>query len=278
MATGGPTRPTALGSAGYATAPASRLASFAAQRDLFLNLTRAGLTARYKTTALGFLWFLLTPLVLMVALSIVFQQVIRLDIPDYPLFALAGLLPWTYFQATLGSATPSLVRSATLIKRVRLTRSLIPMAEVAGGFVHFIVAIALFIGLAAALGRVPGPLLLLLPLLIAINIACLVGLALLLSALEVVYRDVEFLVSMGLRVLFYLSPIFYPLAFVPDEWRGLFLLNPVAGLVESYRAVLLPGTTFDATPLLIAAVSSAVCLVAGVVVFRRLDARFDDHV
>lgn len=278
MATGRPTRTAALRDTGEMADATRPLRSFAAQRDLFLNLTRAGLTARYKTTGLGFLWFLLTPLILMVALSIVFQQVIRLDIPDYPLFALAGLIPWTYFQTGLGGATPSLVRSATLIKRVRLPRVLIPLAEIAGASVHFVVALALFVGLAIVFGRAPGAGLLLLPIVVAVNVVCLLGLAMLLAALQVVYRDVEFLVSMGLRVLFYLTPIFYPLAFVPDEWRLIYLLNPLAGIVESYRAALLPGATFHLEPLAIAAASSVVCLVAGIVVFRRLEPRFDDHV
>lgn len=271
-------RSRALRGAGVAGKTGSSGGATAHRRDLFLNLTRAQLTARYKTTGIGFLWFLVTPLVLMVALTVVFQHVIRLDIPDYPLFVLAGLLPWTFFQAGLANATPSLVRSATLIKRVNLPRVLIPLAEIAASAVHFVVSLALFLGLALVLGRPPGASLALLPVVIVVNVVCVVGFALLLSGLEVIYRDVEFIVSIGLRVLFYLTPLFYPLSFVPEAWRPLYLLNPMVGIVETYRAALVPVATFDPLPLAVAAASSAAWLFIGILVFRRLQPHFDDHV
>lgn len=247
-------------------------------RDLFLNLTRAQLTARYKTTALGFLWFLVSPLVLMVALTIVFQHVIRLDIPDFPLFALAGLLPWTFFAAAVASATTSLPRSSTLIKRAQLPRSLIPLAEVAASLIHFVVSLGIFIVIATAIGRPPPMLALLLPVILAVHIVCVVAFSLLLSSLEVIYRDVEFFVAMALRVLFYVTPLFYPLGFVPEQWRPLYLLNPMVGIIDAYHAALVRSTPFDPVPLAVSAALSVAWLAVGVTVFRRLQPRFDDHV
>lgn len=257
---------------------ATRAAALLTRRDLFLNLTRAELTARYKTTGLGFLWFVLTPLVLMAVLTVVFQNVIQLNVPDYPLFVLAGLLPWTFFQMGVGGATTSLVRSPTLIKRVRMPRAFLPLSTITANLVHFLIALGLFLILALLLGHPPSIRLAFLPLLVLLQLAYIVGTGLLLASLQVSYRDVEFLVTAALRVLFYLTPLFYPLRLVPEAWRPLYLLNPMAGIIELYRMVLLTGVPFDGFVAFMATITSVFWLVLGIVVFRRAEPDFDDHV
>lgn len=256
----------------------ARAAELLTRRDLFINMTRAELTARYKTTGLGFLWFLVTPLVLMVVLTVVFQHVINLGIEDYPLFVLSALLPWTFFQMAVSSATTAVSRSTTLVKRVRMPRAFLPLSTIAAAFVNFVISLVLFLVLALVLGHPPGWHLLLLVPVLVVNLACVVGLGLLLASLQVRYRDVEFMVSAGMRVLFYLTPLFYPLALVPEQWRPIYLLNPMAGIIELYRGVLRRNLAIDPLVVVMATLTSLACLVIGVIVFRRAEPDFDDHV
>jgi lipopolysaccharide transport system permease protein len=248
------------------------------RRDLFLNMTRAELTARYKTTGLGFLWFIVTPIILMGVLTIVFSRVINLGVDNYPLFVLSALLPWTFFQMAVLSATTSVSHAVTLVKRVRMPRVFLPLSTIAASFVNFIISVGLFVVLAFVLGHAPGLKLLLLAPLIVVNMACVVGLGLFLASLQVRYRDVEFLVQAGLRVLFYLTPLFYPLRLVPEAWHVVYLMNPMAGTIELYRAILLPNLDIDPLVVVMATLSSAICLVIGVIAFRRAEPDFDDHI
>lgn len=256
------------------TVPASALAP---NRDLVLNLIRAELTARYRRTAGGLLWFVLSPLLLMVTLTIVFRHLVRLNIPNYPVFVLAGLLPWTFFQAGLTSSTTSLVRAAALVKRTRVPRALIPLSSIAANFVHFLVGLGLLLLLAPSLGVPLGGSLWLLPFAALLEATCLAGLALAAASLQVLFRDVEHLLAAGLRVLFYLTPIFYPLTFVPEGWRTLYLLNPVAGLVTIHRDLVLEGALPQASVVAMAAATSLAAVAVGMVVFARLRPRLDDY-
>jgi ABC-type polysaccharide/polyol phosphate export permease len=252
---------------------------FANSRDLLLNLVRAELSARYKTPVFGLLWFLLSPLVMAAVLMAVFQHLIHLPIERYPVFLLAALLPWTFFQMGLSNATTSLVRSAALVKRVRIPRMLVPLSAVVASLVHLLVSLLMFVLILLAIGRAPGPgPLLVLPVLVLVELACVAGLGLAASALNVLYRDVEHLVAMVLRFGFWLTPIFYPLDYVPAEWRGVARLNPMAGLLDGFRAVLLHDELPAAGGLAGAALASAALLAAGVLIFRRLDPSLDDHV
>jgi ABC-type polysaccharide/polyol phosphate export permease len=250
-----------------------------AVRDLLLNLVRTELTARYKNATFGLLWFILNPALMTGVLMVVFKGFIRIPIADYHLFLLAGVLPWTYFQMGLGNAATSLTRAPAMIKRVRVPRVLVPLATILASLVHFLFALAVVLAVLLALGRAPGPgPLLTLPLIIAIETLCLVGLGLVAASLNVRYRDVEHVVTMGLRFGFWLTPIFYPLEYVPARFRGIASLNPLTGLLESYRAVLVENTLPGAGALGSAAMVAVVLIGVGVAVFTRLDPHLDDHV
>jgi ABC-type polysaccharide/polyol phosphate export permease len=247
--------------------------------DLLLNLVKAELGARYKTPVFGLLWFLLSPLVMAAVLMTVFQSLIRLPIERYPVFLLAALLPWTFLQMGLSNATTSLTRSQALIKRVRIPRLLVPLSAVLASLVHLLASLAIFLVILLAIGRVPGPgPLLVLPVLVVIELLLVAGLGIAAAGLNVLYRDVEHLVAMVLRFGFWLTPIFYPIDYVPEEWRGVARLNPMAGLLESYRAVLLHDELPGAGELAYLALVAIALLAAGVLVFRRLDPSLDDHV
>ena len=248
-------------------------------RDLLVNLVWSELTARYKTTSFGLLWFLLNTALMTGVLLVVFQGFVRIDVERYPVFLLAALLPWTFFQMGLTNATSSLTRSVALIKRVRLPRMLIVLAAVLASLVHFATALVLMLGLLVVLGQAPGlgSMVLLLPIM-AVQTVCVVGLGLATASLNVLYRDVDHLVAAAVRVGFWATPIFYPSSYVPPSWKSLTALNPMTNLVESYRTVLLERSSPSLVALAEAAVVSAVLLAIGVAVFASLDGHFDDYV
>lgn len=247
-------------------------------RDLFFNLVRTNLTVRYRTTALGALWFVLNPLLLTLALTIVFQYVVRLGIPRYPLFVLAAILPWTLFQEGLSSASTSITRSAALVKRSRVPRAFLVLSAIGASAVQFLISLTVVFALMAVQGKQPTRYLLLLPVVMLIHLCCLAGIGLAAAALSVVYRDVEHILTLGLRAGFYLTPTFYPLEFVPAAWRGLYLLNPAASIIEIYRRTIAEGSAAPASIWMIAATSSMVLLLVGGLIFRRFEPQFDDHV
>lgn len=252
-------------------------ASLVARRDLLLNLMRTEVSARYRSTALGFAWFVLTPLSMMVVLTIVFEYVVHLGIPNYPVFVLSGLLPWTFVQVALLNATTSVTRSSGLIKRAPVPRVFLPLAAVGSNVLHYLVSLALLAGLMLVFGVAFQPALLLLPLVIAVTIVAVTGAALITSAVNVAHRDIEMLTSAMLRVLFYASPVIYPLSSVPEQWRTLYLLNPVAGIIEMHRSVIIYGTVPPLDVMVMTALTTTVLVVTGVLVFRRAQPDFEDH-
>jgi ABC-type polysaccharide/polyol phosphate export permease len=248
-------------------------------RDLLLNLIRTELTARYRTATFGMLWFLLNPALTATVLMVVFQGVIQLPIERYPLFLLAGLLPWTFFQMGLANAVGTLARTPALVKRVRLPRALLPTAAVLASLVHFVLSLALIVLVLLLVGQAPGPLALLALILVTvIQVIFLIGFSLAAASLNVVYRDVEHIVGIGLRLAFWVTPIFYPLEYIPERWRGLALLNPMTGLLDSYRTILLQGTWPAWSSLGTASAAALGAVVVGVLVFRRVDPSMDDYV
>jgi ABC-type polysaccharide/polyol phosphate export permease len=251
----------------------------AAARDLLINLVWSELTSRYKTTSFGLFWFLLNTVLMTGVLVVVFQGLVRIDVERYPIFLLAALLPWTFFQMGLSNATGSLTRAVALVKRVRVPRMLIVLAAVLASLVHFAVSLALMLVLLLALGQAPGPgpIVLLLPVMV-VQTACIVGLGLTTASLNVLYRDVDHLVAAAVRLGFWATPIFYPSSYVPASWQGLATLNPMTNLIESYRAVLLERSSPPLGALAEAAVASAILLAIGVAVFASLDGHFDDYV
>jgi lipopolysaccharide transport system permease protein len=252
--------------------------SFAEVRDLFLNLAWAELTARYKTTTLGVLWFVLNPLLMTLIFTIVFGYVVRLEIERYPMFVLSGLLPWTFFQTGLVNATGSFVRSVAMIKRVRMPRVLIPLAAIAASLAHFVVSLAVLLAVMIVLGVPLPPHMAFLPAAMLLETACVAGLGLATASVNVLFRDVEHVLTAVLRALFYLTPTFYPLSYVPERWQHLFLLNPAAGLVEIHRALLLDGALPEARIVGTAVAVTGVALAAGLTLFHYLERDFDDYV
>jgi len=251
--------------------------SLAARRDLLRNLVRAELTARYRNTSLGIIWFILNPVLSTIIILVVFGVFMRVDIAHYPVFVLSALLPWTFFQMGLSNASTSIPRSAGMIKRVRIPRAMIPLAAIIASWMHFLISLSVLFLLMAAMKVRFTAFILCLPAVMALQMLFLVGAGLLSSSLNVLYRDVEYLIDPLLRAGFYLTPSFYPLTWVPKRFLNLYLLNPMAGIVEIYRETLVQGTLPHLSLVTITSLVSLATLMAGVMVFARFEPHFDDY-
>jgi len=249
-----------------------------ARPDLLRNLVWAELTARYKTTALGILWFIVNPMVMMGILVMIFGRVVHLAIENYPAFVLSALLPWTFFSMSVTNAAGSLSRASGLVKRVRIPREFVPLSALMAGLVHFLISLLMLFALMAFMRVRISPLIVFLPVVISLQLAFLTGASLLIASLNVLYRDIEHILSPALQALFYFTPTFYPLSYVPKQWLRWYLLNPMAGIIELYRNTLVAGWPASMMVVQMAVITSLITLAAGVLVFRRLEPHFDDHI
>jgi ABC-type polysaccharide/polyol phosphate export permease len=248
------------------------------RRDLLWNLVLAELTARYKTTTLGVLWFILNPLLLMLILVAVFDHFIQLKIANYPVFVFSALLPWTFFQMGVENAGTSIPRASGLVKRVRVPRAFIPISAVLASLVHFLISLVILFALMVALNVPMTVNVVWLPAVIFVQTVLVLGISLLVASLNVFYRDVEHVLSPALLGLFYLTPVFYPLSYVPPAWLRWYILNPMVGIVATYRRTLVDGALPPWRALATSALTSLVLLVIGALVFRRVEPYFDDYV
>jgi len=249
-----------------------------ARPDLLRNLVWAELTARYKTTAFGILWFIVNPMVMMGILVMIFGRIVHLSIENYPAFVLSALLPWTFFQSGVTNAASSLSRASGLVKKVRIPREFVPLSALMAGLVHFLISLLMLFGLMAFMKVRISSFVMLLPVVIILQLVFLTGACLLIASLNVLYRDVEHILAPALQALFYFTPTFYPISYVPKQWMRWYLLNPMAGIIELYRNTLVAGWPASAMVIQMAILTSLVTLGAGVLAFRYLEPHFDDYI
>jgi len=251
-----------------------RLALLGRHRQLVYCLVSRDLRVRYKRSVLGVLWAFAEPLVLMLLYSVVFSLLLRVQTPAYPAFALAGVVVWGFLHTGVTYSLSSITQNANLVKKIYFPREILPLAMVLGRAVHFLLSLFLLVPFLIAFDIRPTPYLLLLPLLVLIQLVLVLGLALLFSAVSTLYEDVGFLVNFAFSGLFYLSPVVYPVELVPARFQTLYLANPIAALITSYRAVIISGTPPPWTALGLAAFTSVLALALGLFVFRRVEWSF----
>jgi lipopolysaccharide transport system permease protein len=246
--------------------------------DLLRTLSRHRLRVRYKQTALGFAWAVLQPLLMMVIFTAVFSVLARMpsDGHPYALFAYAALLPWTFFSTAVSNATASLVTHTQLVTKVYFPREILPLTYVLAGLFDFAIGFLVLLGLMAwfdvpltihALNLIP---------IVFLLAAWILPVALVLSALQVRFRDVGVALPVLLQIWMFASPVIYPLSVVPEAWRGWYLLNPMAGIVASCRDVLLDGTAPAPVPLAMALIVTAAVLPAAYLFFKHAEATMAD--
>ncbi|MDQ3451677.1 MAG: ABC transporter permease [Actinomycetota bacterium] len=248
-----------------------------AYRELGVFLALRDIKVRYKQAAFGVAWAIFQPLAGVVVFTVVFQRVasVASDGIAYPLFAFVGLTVWAYVSGSVTKATQSLVSNAALVTKVHFPRLMVPLAAVLPGLLDFFIAMPVLGVLWAVYGVAPGWAVLTFPLWVVAAIIVSLAVGLLLSALNVRYRDVNQAISLFIQLWLFLSPVAYPSTSVPDRWRVLYALNPMSGVIEGFRWALVGGTP-PGWSLLLSAGVTLVLLVAAVVYFQRTERQFAD--
>ncbi len=247
-------------------------------RDLLWMWTRREIKIRYKQSAIGGLWAILQPLSLMIVFTLVFSLLARVPtngVP-YPIFSYVALLPWTFLATSMAFAIPSLVNNMNLVTKIYFPREILPIASVGAALFDLSVASIVFISLLVIYKIRLTWVVLWIPLLLLVQILLTLGIVLFFSAVNVFYRDVRFVIPLITQLWLYATPIIYPVSLVPERFRDLYMLNPMAGLIDSYRRVILLGHLPDAGHLGPAvAISLVVCFI-GYYYFKRIEWQFAD--
>jgi lipopolysaccharide transport system permease protein len=249
-------------------------------RELLYFLTWRDIKVRYKQTVLGAAWAIIQPFFTMVVFSLFFGKLARVpsDGIPYPLFSYAALVPWTFFAYGLNESSGSLVGSAQLIKKVYFPRLVVPISSVLSGAVDFVLAFLVLLAMMLYYGMVPTWQVLWLPLLFLLAFVTALGVGLWLSALNVQFRDVRYTVPFLSQFWLFATPIAYPSSLLPQPWRTLYGVNPMAGVVEGFRWALLGTNTAPGPIILVSAGAALAILVGGLFFFRRMEKTFADVV
>jgi lipopolysaccharide transport system permease protein len=259
---------------------AIRLGALWRARELLYFLIWRDVKVRYKQTLLGAAWAILQPLLTMVVFSIFFGKLARMpsDGVPYPLFAYVALVPWTFFANGLTLSSNSLVANQTLLRKVYFPRLVIPVAAVAAGLIDFGIAFVVLLGLAVRYSVPFTAHMLWLPALVLLALVTALGVGLWFAALNVLYRDIQYVVPFLVQVWLYATPIVYPSSLVPERWRTLYAINPMVGVVEGFRWALIGTGTAPGPMILVSGIAALVTLIGGMFFFRRMEKSFSDVV
>lgn len=249
-------------------------------RELLYFLVWRDIKVRYKQTALGATWAVIQPFFTMVVFSVFFGYLAKVpsDNIPYPIFSFAALVPWTFFASGLSQSSNSLVGNGTLITKVYFPRLIIPLASVFSGIVDFLVAFVVLLCLMAYYGMAPTLNVLWLPLFLLLALVTSLGVGLWLSALNVNYRDVRYIVPFITQFWLLATPIGYPSSLLHEPWRTVYGLNPMVGVVEGFRWALLGTNTAPGPIIAVSAGAALTILVTGAFYFRRMEKTFADIV
>jgi lipopolysaccharide transport system permease protein len=244
--------------------------------ELVEGLVLRTLKARYKQSVLGVGLAVIQPLLMMVVFSLAFRRLVSVPhsgVP-YSLYVFCGLLPWNLLAVSLATAVPSVVGNAHLMSKVYFPREVFPIAETLANVVDFGIGLALLLAFGLWCGIPLTVALLAIPLLLAIQVVLIIGISLLLSALNVFYRDVRAMLPLATMLWLFLTPVVYPPSAFPERYAFLLALNPMAPIVQAYRAVILDGRLPPAGELAYAAAFATACLIGSYLLFKRFEPAF----
>lgn len=249
-------------------------------RELLYFFVWRDVKVLYKQTAIGMAWAVLQPFLTMIIFTLVFDRFAKMpsDGLPYPIFSYAALLPWIYFSKGLNQSTLSLVNSAHLITKVYFPRLLLPISAILAGFVDFGISFVVLVGMLVWYGIIPNGNVLYLPAFILLMTLTAVSVSLWLSAINVRYRDVGQAMPFLIQIWMFASPVAYPSSVVPENWRLLYSINPMAGVIEGFRWALLGKEAPEVLPIVISIAVVLGLLIGGIIFFKRMEVTFADVV
>lgn len=250
-------------------------------RDLFILLTLRDIKVRYKQAALGIGWALIQPVAMAAILFVFFGLLMGMNAKvaptPYLVFVLAGVLPWTLFESAVTASSGSVVANANIVRKVYFPRLIVPLAATGAPLIDYAIGLVVLMIAMALLGVPVTGSVLLVPLMIASLLVAVFGVGVLMSAITVAYRDFRHLLPFMLKLLFFLTPVIYPVTMVPERFRWLLSLNPVGGTIAALRSAIL-GTPILYTDWLISTSIGLAALIVGLIYFQRVEKRFADIV
>ncbi|MDQ4075591.1 MAG: ABC transporter permease [Chloroflexota bacterium] len=249
-------------------------------RELLYFLTWRDIKVRYKQTVLGAAWAIIQPFFTMVVFSLFFGKLAQVpsDGIPYPIFSYAALVPWTFFANGVTLSSNSLVGSANLIKKIYFPRLTVPLASVLSGVVDFLLAFLVLLGMMVFYGIVPTVNVIWLPLFLLLAFITSLGVGLWLSAMNVQFRDVRYIIPFLTQIWLFATPIAYSSSLLDEPWRTFYGINPMAGVVEGFRWALLGTETAPGPIVVVSSLVAVLLLVTGAFYFRRMEKTFADVV
>ena len=246
-------------------------------RELLVSFFTRDVKIRYKQTVLGFLWAIIQPLFLMVVFSLFFGRLAQIpsDGIPYPLFSFAALIPWTLFAEGLTRSSTSMVTNANIMTKVYFPRLIMPISGILSPFIDFMIAFVILLLMMAYYGFIPTIAIVLLPFFVLLALLTSLSVGLWLSSLSVKYRDFQYTISFIIQLWLFASPVVYPSSLLPEQFRILYGLNPMAGVIEGFRWALL-GTNPPGAMILVSVGVVVVLLVGGLFYFKRMEQYFAD--
>ena len=247
-------------------------------RELLFFFAWRDIKVRYKQTVMGALWAIIQPFFTMVIFSLFFGRLAKIpsDGLPYPVFSYAALVPWTFFATALNQASNSLVINANMVKKIYFPRLSLPIATILASVVDFVLAFIVLLGMMFFYGLVPTINVLWLPFFLLLALVTSLGVSLWLSAMNVQFRDVHYTIPFLTQAWLFVTPIAYPSSLLPEPWRTLYGLNPMAGVVEGFRWALLGTDTAPGPMTVVSAVVALILLISGAFYFRRMEQGFAD--
>ena len=249
-------------------------------RELLLNLAKREITVRYKQSILGYAWVIINPLFQIIIISFVFATILKVPSVGVPfvIFLSVALLPWTFFSTSITASTGALVNNSPLITKIYFPREILIYSTILAKSVDFALSLLILIGLMLWFRTPVHIYILWVPIIFAIQIILTMGLSLLLSAFNLFYRDIQYILTLALTLWFYITPIAYPVEVIPDKFKFIFSLNPMAVIVNAYREVVIGQGSPNINSLLVALIISVFIFIFGFITFKKLEKGFADYV
>lgn len=247
-------------------------------KGLFYFLVLRDLKIKYKQTILGAGWAIIQPFFTMIVFSLFFGKLAKVpsDNIPYPIFSYSALIIWTYFANSLSSSANSLVGNTELISKVYFPRIIVPNSPIVAGLVDFLISLIILVIMMFFYGIIPTPYVVIFPFLTILTMMIASGMGMWLAALNAQYRDIKYIVPFMIQIWMFVSPVVYPASMVPQKFRLWYALNPMAGVVEGFRSILLGTIPFPFKMVTISTIIAIFLLVSGAMYFRKMERTFAD--